>query len=355
MAVRAGRAAPIDMSADTSFTLTRLLAWLDDDPVRASEKYVVLHRELSAYLAEHGAHSVCEALADEALNRVDKSLATALLNEHYNSTELLDVPGLCRAVAGESEARGPGGRIWRLLPETGRALLSSIAQTGTFQLTQRSQLSQALNELLRRDDFYNAEDFDLPALSGKAGGTTRKIADALERGVQSLSQHEIEELNRRLLTASYPGLVKTPLYDTPEEEKLPRCKRYARLVLKEYNKSPATMPPKPEGEATADDPLGIVIRVEDAREHERMLACQEECLRRKLSPRDRVVLEMYFTGINILSRDDEALKDRVITDVRKHMAAERGVPAETIRTIAHRAKKSVLDCIKRCMGRWKNI
>ena len=352
------------MSAETSFTLTRLLAWLDADPVRAGERYVQFHQELTAYLARYGAHTVAEALADEALDRVDKRLATSLLNEHSNSTDLSDFPGLCCLLSdeGANQSPGPGRRIWELLPDSERDLIAAIACAGNFERSQRSRLSRALNELLRRRDFYRAEDFDLTALRRESRPLLEKIEADLARGLAHLQQDEIERFNRCLIDASYPGIIKINLADAPEKDKLPRCKHFARIVLLEYFKKltdefePLAPEPgapameKPIRDPMAKDPLTPIIEAEGSQERRRKLACQEEC-KRKLSPRDRVVLDKYFTGIEILSRDDEPLPDREIKDIRKALSEELGVAPKTIRTIARRSKKIVFKCIERCMKR----
>lgn len=338
------------MNADTSFTLTRLLAWLDRDPVRASRTYVRFQEELIGYLKRHGAaDSVVEELADETLDRVDKHLATSLLNEHHNSTEIHDVINLCRALhdRGAEDVPSPGRRIWQLLSPAGRDIVTTVARAGTFERRQRSNLSRFLNEVLRRRDLYTVEDF-APALSrpGPAGGPLLdKIEADLARGSARLSQDEVERFNRRLLEATYPRMVKTNLGDTPDEEKLPRCKHFSRIVRLER----ATPPDVGEAEATVSPP-------EPGAEEERRrrLACLEECKRRKLSPRDQVVLEKYFTGIQILSPEDEPLSGDELTEVRRRLADEWGVAPATIRTIANRSKEIVLRCVERCLkGRGK--
>lgn len=334
------------MSADTSFTLTKLLAWLDRDPVEAGNKYVQFEIELTAYLERRGASTVAKGLAEEALDRVDKRLATSLLNEHYNSTEISDVVSLCRVLheQGAKNSPTPSGRIWQILSPSHQALVSAIARTGAFERKQRSSISQALNEILRRRDFYSAEDFNL-AVSGvedKKNPLLEKIKADLACGLAQLSQSEVEKFNRRLLEASYPEMIKTNLGDVLEEEKLARCKHFALLVLVEWRKKltrEGDLPPAlPSGEENTD-------------RQRQILACLEECKRLKLSPRDQVVLEKYFTGIQIRSAEDEPLSAAEINKVRKSLAEELGVAPGTIRTIVYRSKEIVLKCVERCMKR----
>jgi hypothetical protein len=338
------------MNADTSFTLTRLLVWLDRDPLRAGRMYVQFQEELIAYLKRLGAaDSVAEELADETLDRVDKRLATSLLNEHHNSTEIHDVLNLCRVLhdRGAEVVPSPSRRIWQFLSPMGRALVTTVALAETFEHKQRSTLSHSLNEVLRRRDLYTIEDF-APTLSrtGLAGGPLLdKIEADLARGLARLSQDEVERFNRRLLEAAYPQMVKTNLGDTLAEEKLPRCKYFSRLVRLERAGAPAVREAEPT--VSLHEP-----EAED--EQRRRLACLKECKRRKLSPRDRVVLEKYFTGIRILSPEQEPLSIDELTKVRRRLAEEWGVAPATIRTIANRSKEIVFRCIERCLkGRGK--
>lgn len=350
------------MNPEESFSLRRLLAWLADDPLEAGEKYVRFQHELVEYVRRSGGHTVAEELTDEAFDRVDKRLAVSLLNEHYNSTEIADVPNLCRILAdgAAKSLPGPGRRIWELLSPDDQSLVSEIAQAGTFDRHQRSRISEALNKMLSRRDFYRAEDFNSPAFQAEVNKNPKikNIEAALTRGLPHLSQSEIEQFNRRLLEAAFPLLIKTNLADTPEAEKLARCKRYARNVLLEYQKEPQFFKPpitesgesKPEDaheDTTQNNPYELIAEVEDEEEKRRLLAYLLECKRKYLSPRDSEIFDLYFTGIIIRSPDDEPLTDREIKEVRKTLAARYGAPPETIRTIAHRSKQAVSLCIER--------
>jgi hypothetical protein len=352
------------MRADGSSSLDRLLAWLDPDPDRAGERYVLFREELAEYLSRHGAYTVADALADEALDRVNKRLASALLSEHHNATELRNMPALCRALAAAADGPpAPGKRIWELLPAPARELVASVASAGVFGHDQRSRLSRHLNELLRRPDFYRADCFRPSAANGREA----ESPPVLPIGGDPLSsrQEELERFNRRLLSSSYPGVIEAHLSDVPDAEKLPRCKRYARIVLLEYLKKACRerpLNPDPgepgresefEDEAAAD-PLGKLIAGEEEAERRLLLDCQDECKRSKLSPRDRVLLDMYYTGVEILSAEDEPLADDSIKAVRRRLAEWLGVSQDTVRVIAHRARKAVLACIVRCMKRRKN-
>ncbi len=331
-----------EMNPKESFSLHRLLAWLDDDPLEAGGKYVQFQQQLIEYIRRHGGHTVAEDLADEAFNRVDKRLAISLLNEHFNSTEIGDVPNLCLILLdeGAKNSPSPSRRIWGLLSPADQSLVSTIAREGTFKRIERSRLSEALNEILSRRDFYRAEDFNLSAIRAEARKNSK-----------------IENIE-----AAYPQTIKTNLADTPDTEKLARCKHYAGIVLLEYQKEPHNFKTsiaesgesKPEDanrETTLIDALDNFIKLEDEEEKQRLRACLIECKRQKLSPRDSEIFDLYFTGIIIRSPDDEPLSDREIKEARKTLAEKYDVSPETIRTIVRRCILVLLPCINRCMKR----
>lgn len=259
------------MNDHKNFSLVRLLAWLADDRQEAGERYVRFQQELIEYVGRGGGHTAAADLADEVFNRVDKRLAVFLLNEHFNSTEIGDFPNLCRNLleGGAKSSPSPGRRIWELLSPDDRAHVSRIVREGTFKRVERSRVSEALNKILSRRDFYHAEDFNLSAIRTELGETSKieNIEAALTRGLPQLSQNEIEKFNRCLLEAVYPLTIKTNLADTPDAEKLARCKHYAGIVLLEYQKEPQnfkTQIEKPDetnsgganpGDTTSIDPV----------------------------------------------------------------------------------------------------
>lgn len=349
-----------------SFSLNRLLAWLDSDSVKGDERYLQFHKELVAYLEKRGAHIVAEDLADEALNRIDERLAISLLNEHHNSTEIKDVPNLCRILAGEGARNSPGlsKRIWTLFSPADQTLAAAVGRSATVETPQRKRLSEALNDIMRRRDFYRAEDFHPSVFRRdvKIDFLIEKIEADIARGLARMSQSEIERFNRRLLDAAYHQMIDINLADTPDAKKLARCKNYAGKVLLEYLRQPHLFKPsieKPDESETndtnAENPLDFIVEQEDEDTKQRKLACQRECKKVKLSPRDQAVLDLYYTGIIIRSPEDEPLSDPEIKIVRKRLADEFGVTPETIRTIVHRGKALLFQCINRCMKRQEKI
>ncbi len=356
------------MNTEKSHSFDRLLAWLDADSQEAGRKYVRFQEQLIEYLKNHGAKTVAEELTDEAFNRIGEKLASPLLSEHFNSREISDISNLCRHICddGANKQLCPGNRIWKLLPNAAQSLAANLSRIEIIEPYQRVGFSQALNELLRRRDFYQAEDFN--ALLSQANSvenlTIEKIKFDIKRGIPNLSQIETEQFNRRLFEAAFPAIIKKNLADTPDEEKPARCKRYARVVLLEYLKEPRQFESSAEHldnlieetknqSGTRKNPMAAIIEKENADEKRKKLDCQNKC-KTKLSPRDSVILDMYFTGIVIQSPDDEPLSDEIIKIFRKRLAERFDVAAETIRTIAHRSREFVRGCIDRCMKRQEN-
>ncbi len=339
------------MNDNTSFSLDRLLTWLDGDSQEAAAKYVLFQQELIKEFQKNGAEKFAEELTDEAFNRVDKQLTSPLLNEHFNSSEIADVPNLCHCICEESAKNlpAPGRRIRQLLSPAGQLLIAELAQPENFNRTERSKLSQELNNILSHRDFYSEKDFSSPAFQTEfqKNDLKEKIQTDLELGLSQLSQYEIELFNRRLLETAYPQIIKRTLADTPETEKLARCKKFARTVLLEYQKKPDFFITPIED----DDGSEIGISTSDDGENiQEKLACQREC-KSKLSPRDAEILELYYTGIKITSTEDEPLSDREIREVIQTLAEKYGLSPNTIRIIVYRCRRFMLKCIGKCLKR----
>lgn len=356
------------MDNEKSHSFDRLLAWLDVDSQEAGRKYVRFQKLLIEYLEIHGAKTVAEELTDKAFHRIGEKLASPLLSEHFNSKEISNISNLCRLIRddGANNQQCPGNRIWKLLPTDAQSLAANISQNKKIEPNQRVGFSQVLNEILRRRDFYRAEDFNALLSQTNIGEhlTIEKIKFDINRGLPNLSQSEIEQFNRRLFEAAFPAIIKKNLADTPDEEKLARCKHYARVVLLEYLREPRhfelpndetdNLIEKTENQSGArKNPMTAIIEQENDKEKRKKLDCQNEC-KTKLSPRDSVILDMYFTGIVIESSEDEPLSDEIIKIARKRLAEKFGVAAETTRTIAHRSREFVRGCIDRCIKRQEN-
>ena len=122
-------------------------------------------------------------------------MGSSLLSEH----EILDWPGFCQKLSteGSKGAASPGRRIWQLLPPNPRAVVEDAAKGIGLGKGRKSEVAEALRDILKRRDFYQEADFsrvDLPA----------EAEEPLKRGRDALSDKEVRRLNRLLLEASYP-------------------------------------------------------------------------------------------------------------------------------------------------------
>jgi len=360
------------MSPDTSLSFTGLLEWLDQDPDEAGRKYVQFQKEMIAYAGQHGADTVAEESCDEAFDRIGKKLSSTLLNEHFNSGEIRDVPGLCSQIYGEGTKNqpSPSRRIWQFLSDAARSLVAAVVEAGKYESRQRALLSQALNEALRRRDFYNAEDFNpakFPVTNNDNSFAERieKIEIDLARGLSQLRQSEIERFNRRLLEAAYPSKITPNLADTPDKDKLSRCKHYVRLValerIKKIQAEVSLTQPSVDTEnelqiedVKGKDPLETLIKKESEEKQEQKSRCLEKCSQEKLSPLNRVIINKYFSGVQA-SEDKALVEDQKIKDIRKNLAEELDIPAATIRTKAHRCREIISNCIGKCMKQQEKI
>lgn len=113
----------------------------------------------------------------------------------FKLTESTNWVGLCARVRKEANGKEctPSGRILEVLPEEKRSLFSDLTQNG--DPTHRSKIIQVFNGLLERRDFYQDASFQSVPLS-------KEIKDLLDQ--KSLTNEEIQKLNRLLLEASFP-------------------------------------------------------------------------------------------------------------------------------------------------------
>lgn len=113
--------------------------------------------------------------------------------------DILNWASLCSRLSKEGTKASlcSGTRIWGLLsPEIQTAILK-VAQTSEMRETFKFRLVEALNDLLKRQDFYQEKYFRDIHLASEA-------RELLEQRQSSLSHREMPRLNRLLLEASYP-------------------------------------------------------------------------------------------------------------------------------------------------------
>ena len=113
--------------------------------------------------------------------------------------DILEWAGLCSRLERErnKDAPSPGRRIWELLSREMQGAILHSTRTNEVSEEDKLGLLEALNELLKRQDFYQEKYFRDVRHSSEA-------ERLLEKDQQSLLPAEAQRLNRLLLEASYP-------------------------------------------------------------------------------------------------------------------------------------------------------
>ena len=112
--------------------------------------------------------------------------------------------------AKSGSALSPAQRIWDVLSKK-RGLFSFLSRAPrddlaaalseqTLSKEHKEQILTSLNEAIREPTLYHEEAFVRPDLSEKA-------ADLLERGPETLTEEEVQFLNRELLFSAWPNLI----------------------------------------------------------------------------------------------------------------------------------------------------
>ena len=115
-----------------------------------------------------------------------------------NVNDISNWEGFCSKLSreGSSANASPGRRIWQLLPDEVRSLLSN----GANDEAQLKRIVEALNSILGRSDFYEREVFTGVKVSVEA-------KTLLSGAINNLQPERVLRLNRLLIEASYPEYV----------------------------------------------------------------------------------------------------------------------------------------------------
>ncbi len=126
-------------------------------------------------------------------------------SEPLDMSDVADWKELARALkAGDAaSAPPPARRIWGLLKPEARAVVTQILEAQWPDRYQKSQLTEALNRLLRQPEFCEAAAWQAVALEPD-------IASLLASGPGKLSPADLCRLNSHLLAAAFPGLLAEP-------------------------------------------------------------------------------------------------------------------------------------------------
>jgi hypothetical protein len=120
----------------------------------------------------------------------------------FDQDDILDWRSFCSGLGkeGTNTSSSSGARIWELLPHELRAAIPNALQTNGVRETLKLSLVTALNDLLKRQDFYREEYFKDIQLNSEA-------RELLEQSQQGLSPNDTQRLNRLLLETSYPQQI----------------------------------------------------------------------------------------------------------------------------------------------------
>ncbi len=113
--------------------------------------------------------------------------------------DVIDWPGLCIRLGDEARRTppSPSSRILELLPQEMRQSILETTQKQDFEQVYKWHFVDAFNNILIRRDFYQPQVFEKITVPAEA----RRL---LTRDRETLSDPEIQKLNRLLLEASYP-------------------------------------------------------------------------------------------------------------------------------------------------------
>ena len=321
----------------------------------AAMEYVRIYEKLIEYCSRHFPGWVkADRLADETVVRV---AAEKLFSWRLSEAEMRNIPALCSSLIeeGEKALPSPGRRIFELLPQAAREVVASIAQTKSFTKKQRLHLVRALNNILKRRDFYQANDFEKVDVGNE-------VKAFLERGETNLSDKKVERLNRLLLEASYPQLIEKNHVDKKDKDRLTYFKRVARIIYLEYINKRKEVPltdeesstvKEPQDKQPADTPVNVDIPVtvhipnpQEEREEEEEkirrrdeLECMRECEQR-LTPEERELIVAYVKDEN---------KGQRKKDWRKKLAQKLSISPVTLRVRVHRIRKKLQKCRANCL------
>ena len=111
-------------------------------------------------------------------------------------SDVLDWPAFCTKLkqAGQTDAPGPCRRVWQLLPAEAQKILDA-PELGEEAKT---AFLKALNKLLKKRDFYQAESFGSLALPEQAKALLAKSKE------KKLPYDDVLALNRLLIVAAFP-------------------------------------------------------------------------------------------------------------------------------------------------------
>jgi Fe-S-cluster-containing dehydrogenase component len=108
--------------------------------------------------------------------------------------------------AGSSET-GPRRKVWELLPESTRLVLTRAADGGKLSADEEQEVTNALNDLLKQPKLHAAAEFKETLQGSGLADEIKKLPASLKKWV---NHQQICDFNHRLLSAIYPGIFPAP-------------------------------------------------------------------------------------------------------------------------------------------------
>jgi hypothetical protein len=137
----------------------------------------------------------------------DEKQSAGTTGPFFSTEDILDWQSFCSKLSKEDNhtSPSPSRRLWKLLSKQTQEIVLSGAYSMTLDQAAKENVINVLNDILKRRDFYQYDDFCLvAAFEAKA---------LLHNHAKDLPENEIERFNRLLLEASYPKEIaksKTP-------------------------------------------------------------------------------------------------------------------------------------------------
>jgi len=129
--------------------------------------------------------------------------------------DIAEWPVFCSVLATQAIAKAPspGRRVWALLPDGPRSAIQSAALGTYLGQERRTEITAALNSILRNPEFHREEDFrDVPL--------SDEVKALLKLDRKGMAEGQVRKLNRGLLDAAFRGLIgkpQAPKYPAPQK------------------------------------------------------------------------------------------------------------------------------------------
>ena len=129
----------------------------------------------------------------------------------FSEGDITDWDGFCSKLTRDAnlDTPNPGKRIWSLLSAETQTLIGNWSADSDLSGENKSQIIDALNDVLGREDFYQSLDFSDTNLPRETQDFLQELLQFMEHNSPHIV--EVQKLNRFLIKAAYPEeLTKSP-------------------------------------------------------------------------------------------------------------------------------------------------